>query len=346
MDYRNILDSSCDSFILIVDDIGLVEKEIYDYIKYLGKQIRYIVTDKGIKYNGHFENTPIIGRVALSELDIEEKCMIVSTSVNYKIDHASCRACLEPMVTRIEKLEGNYQDNNGNIVENHSDSLIPHLIIVGSDNKLVIGKGTEISKDVRVEMHTQSAIIVGDYCKIGNSSALVSYCDSKILIGNYSSIGEKCNLSARYNSEIILGDECFIRNDGYVFDKYDSKITIGNKSTFEQRTVMISVSDSRIKIGENCMGSFDVSIIGNDGHALSDSTTGKRYNTESEIVIGDNVWLGIKSSVLSGSKIPDGMILGAGGCVTKKSILSEGQSVAAGMPAQIVKKGVRWERYI
>lgn len=174
---------------------------------------------------------------------------------------------------------------------------------------------------------------------------MVSYCDSSIRLGKYCVVGDNCNISARYDSDIEFGTECVLRDDAYIFDKYASNIRIGDRCTFEKRTTMIAVSGSNILVGSGFMGSFDVSIIDNDGHALYDKASGIRYNHDTSIKIGDNVWVGLKSSILSGSVIPDGAIIGANSVVTKKSKMMMGSAIA-GNPAMTVKEGIGWKRYI
>lgn len=337
---------------LYTNSVGSFFKEIYDYFKYRGIAILNVFSTDGIKYNWHFENTPILdiygqnnsaveiilnnandGLIGIEYLQIEESNR-----------HYSCEFIKDKRI-EISRLAGSYSDEFGNTVNNYSDYDIDRLILCGENNRLVISKHAHLPSQLRIEVHSGSEVIIGDYAEIKDKAALIAYCNSQLSVGAYSKIGERCNLSVRYDSSIELGKECIIQDDSYVYSKYMSVITLGERSTFEKRTTMISVMDSEISIGNNCMGSFDVAIVGNDGHGLFAYDDTDVYNKSTKTIIGNNVWLGLKATILSGSNIPNNSIIGAGSVVTRSSVL-ECDSVSVGNPATIVKKGISWERYI
>ena len=55
-----------------------------------------------------------------------------------------------------------------------------------------------------------------------------------------------------------------------------------------------------------------------------------------DIVIGDDVWLGANTIILSGVKISNGIIVAAGAVVTKD--ITEENVIVAGVPAKIIGK--------
>ena len=61
----------------------------------------------------------------------------------------------------------------------------------------------------------------------------------------------------------------------------------------------------------------------------------RKLKSKGNIVIGNNVWLGDKVSVLSGVNIGDNVIVGANSVVTKNV---PSNCVVAGIPAKIIKK--------
>ncbi len=61
----------------------------------------------------------------------------------------------------------------------------------------------------------------------------------------------------------------------------------------------------------------------------------KKLGDDTDIVIEDDVWLGVNSIILSGVVIKKGAIVGAGSVVTKSV---EPYSIVAGNPAQLIKQ--------
>lgn len=63
--------------------------------------------------------------------------------------------------------------------------------------------------------------------------------------------------------------------------------------------------------GNDCMFSFDVILQSNDGHSLFDILSGENINCASEImgykniIIGNHVWIGVRSMILGRSSIGD-----------------------------------------
>lgn len=135
----------------------------------------------------------------------------------------------------------------------------------------------------------------------------------------------------------------------------NSNLSLTNHVTiFEGATIVIfsgghlEICDTRIRrctiqcanhisIGKNCSIANDCLIQDTNFHSTinSDQTTTK---VSDEIIIGDNVWICPKSTILSGVHIGNGAIIAAGSVVTKDV---PAYSMVAGVPAKVIKKGVR-----
>lgn len=72
-----------------------------------------------------------------------------------------------------------------------------------------------------------------------------------------------------------------------------------------------------------------------------DLTTGKRINVPKPISIGANVWVGEHTSIMKGSVIPAGCVVGAKSLVTK--VFDEPNCVIAGNPAKVVRRHISWQ---
>lgn len=92
-----------------------------------------------------------------------------------------------------------------------------------------------------------------------------------------------------------------------------------------------------VRIGRYSMLAYNVSIIGGDHNFTFPGVPMIYSNRDFSKVtrIGDDVWIGANSIILTGVKIGDGSIIAAGSVVTKDV---EEYSVYGGVPAKEIKK--------
>ena len=88
------------------------------------------------------------------------------------------------------------------------------------------------------------------------------------------------------------------------------------------------------------MFSYGIEIHTTDYHSIIDKY-GNRINPSESVIIGDHVWIGIRTIILKGSEIASNSIIGAGSIVNNK--ISEENVVIAGNPADVRKKYVNWD---
>ena len=91
-------------------------------------------------------------------------------------------------------------------------------------------------------------------------------------------------------------------------------------------------------IGDNFLSGKWVTIVDN-GHGetnqeLLESPSQRKLFSKGPVIIGKNVWLGDKVTVLPGVTIGDGVVVGANSVVTKDI---PAYSVACGNPAKVIK---------
>lgn len=141
-------------------------------------------------------------------------------------------------------------------------------------------------------------------------------------------------------SEITIGKNCRFRS-------YSSSNWIG-----VNRPCMISTHRSNytpvIQIGDNCgfsgtvIGAFKKIIIGNNVNfgantLITDSDwhlNDPRSGEPADVIIGDNVWIGVSAIILKGVTIGENTVIGANSVVTKSI---PANVVAAGNPCKIIK---------
>lgn len=102
-----------------------------------------------------------------------------------------------------------------------------------------------------------------------------------------------------------------------------------------------------LSIGKNVIIGHQATIMDYDGHPIffnnENNIQGDTYGGKSKpIIIEDNVWIGMKATILKGVKIGKGAIIGAHACVTTDI---PSNSIAVGNPAKVVKENVVWKRY-
>jgi acetyltransferase-like isoleucine patch superfamily enzyme len=91
-----------------------------------------------------------------------------------------------------------------------------------------------------------------------------------------------------------------------------------------------------ISIGKGATIARDAYVADSDSHQICDG----KHVVDQPVVIGDHVWLGIRSIVLKGVTIGDGAIVAAGSVVTKDVAA---KLIVAGIPAKCVREEVEWK---
>ena len=173
-----------------------------------------------------------------------------------------------------------------------------------------------------------------------------------------------CDFSSVYFGEIgqfrggqymKIGEGSYFGNYFYltVWDEYNSwdkedfrkqtftpTLIIGKQCCFGDFNHVTCVN--KISIGDYLLTGKWVTITDNS-HGLSGMDIQKYPPIErplyskGPVIIGNNVWIGDKATILPGVTIGDGAIIGANAVVTKDV---PPYSVVAGNPARIIKKGV------
>ena len=105
--------------------------------------------------------------------------------------------------------------------------------------------------------------------------------------------------------------------------------------------IYLGESALHLRVGTDCMISHRVEILCGDSHSLDDLFTSIRLNQAKNVVIGDHVWLGAESAVLKDSNVGDHSTIGFRSVATSQI---PSYSLAAGIPARVIRSGVTWTR--
>jgi acetyltransferase-like isoleucine patch superfamily enzyme len=143
---------------------------------------------------------------------------------------------------------------------------------------------------------------------------------------------------------ITIGDNTHLgRNirlaawDHYQSKSYSPQIAIGNNCSIGANAHITSIN--KIVIGNNVLTGKNILITdnshGESRHDLLDIPPKKRLlYSKGEVIIGDNVWIGEKASIMPGVHIGEGCIIAAHSVVTKDIAP---YSIVAGIPARVIK---------
>lgn len=142
-------------------------------------------------------------------------------------------------------------------------------------------------------------------------------------------------LLLRDNARLVIGN-------GVTRLVYKSTIELHDKALVEIGQGFFNVGSvllagRHIKIGSGVVIAREVYIYDKDGHEVLDEN-GKRTNLDKPVIIGDHVWVGLKSIILKGSKIGDGAVVSAGSTVRGELA---GGWLAGGCPAKSISP-IRW----
>ena len=144
-------------------------------------------------------------------------------------------------------------------------------------------------------------------------------------------IGKQCTIILKngklhIKSKARISDYCEIQTR-------NADIIVGKNLNMNKFSRIISFNG--IIMGDNVTIAQFVSILDHD-HAyqlLEDQLIFKGYNTE-RIIIGDNVWIGDKVTILKGVNIGNNAIIAANSVITKDV---PSNVIVGGVPAKIIK---------
>lgn len=163
-------------------------------------------------------------------------------------------------------------------------------------------------------------------------------------MGEHSRIAYPCSLQGGGQERIVIGDHTSIQSHGILgcWEKYGDQqftpsIIIGNHCSIGEYNHITACN--KITIGDGLLTGRYVYIGDNAHGGLSWEEAElppaqRRLLSKGEVKIGNNVWIGDKSTVLAGVTIGDNVIVAANTVVTKDV---PSNCIVAGVPAKVVK---------
>lgn len=142
-------------------------------------------------------------------------------------------------------------------------------------------------------------------------------------------IGKNCALLL--NKQSLIGDRPLLMGNAEIITK--KKLTIGSNFCINEFSRVIA--HEHIEIGDHVTVARFVSILDHD-HAYEFNDGELQFNDykSAPIVIGNNVWIADKVSILKGVMIGSNVIIGSNAVVTKDI---PSNCIVGGIPARILK---------
>lgn len=215
------------------------------------------------------------------------------------------------------------------------DALIEGPVRVrGKHNRLVLGAG------VRLGSYIPAGLSVSEHDAGGGAHAglVLEGEDNVVEISAGARLGVNLVVQGSGN-RVFIGPDCQLRGLMNLLGA-GSSLTIGAGTTMVQGSLQLH-EPGEIRIGADCMISSQVYISLSDIHPIYDRATGHRINPAASVLIGDHVWLGLRSLVLKGARIGDGAVVAAGAMVTGQI---PAHAIVAGAPAKVMRENIEWRR--
>ena len=141
-----------------------------------------------------------------------------------------------------------------------------------------------------------------------SDNAIVSYKSRIDIRDNYLSIGRNSYINSErrgYHAGMPFSTTIFIDIPG-------AFVKIGDNSYLNGVYVH---AQKGITIGNNTVIAAGVNILDSNGHVMHSSDRTRGRDVPEEIVIGNNVWIGINAIILKGTRIGNNSIVAAGAVV-------------------------------
>jgi len=140
-------------------------------------------------------------------------------------------------------------------------------------------------------------------------------------------INPRTEIAVGEKSKITLKHSVFTRRN-VSFRVEGGELTIG--TSFFNQGCSITCMDN-IQIGDNCLFGPNVVVVDHDHeYRYTDERRGNHYR-KAPISIGNNVWIGANVTILRGTQIEDGAVIGAGciirGKVEKNTVVVNKQDI-------------------
>lgn len=135
------------------------------------------------------------------------------------------------------------------------------------------------------------------------------------------------------NAVLEVGNNCTIQNYAFFqLTKPNPRVFIGD-NTVIGRHCMITAKNL-IRLGSNVLMGAYVQVIDHN-HGMAAGRTIREQSAQiGEVIVGNDVWIGVGAKILTNVHIGDGAVIGANAVVTHDI---PANAIAAGVPARVIR---------
>lgn len=176
--------------------------------------------------------------------------------------------------------------------------------------------------------HIYTAILRPTFKKLGKNT-IIGYKMERLVGAEKIEIGESTYIE--HNVEITAWTK-------YKTQSFSASIKIGNGCTIRHGAHITAIN--RIEIGNNLLTGTDILITDNTHGTCNNlgelqiRPHDRPVYSKGAIIIGDNVWIGSKASILANVHIGNGVVIAANSVVTKDI---PDYAIVAGCPAKVIR---------
>ena len=164
-----------------------------------------------------------------------------------------------------------------------------------------------------------------------------------VLFGRHAVVDFGARIYVGRGGHVVLGEHCYLKanpkrhHNGLPFKaciccREGANVILGDKT----RSAAYISAYKKIQIGRGCLLAGGVNIMDSNGIRLLSPTRADWQRDEpEEIIIGDNVWVCINSTILKGTVIGNNCVVAANSVVKGKF---PDNVIIGGVPAKIIKQ--------
>ncbi|MBO4531304.1 MAG: acyltransferase [Paludibacteraceae bacterium] len=146
---------------------------------------------------------------------------------------------------------------------------------------------------------------------------------------------ETSTLDLAGRGKLVFLGNCIMRRGTHIRLGKNAILEIGN--SFSAASNCNIVCFYHVVFGENTHLGWDTTVMDTSWHRLKDVYSNQYMKLFTAVKVGANCWIGAKSSVLPGTKLPDNTIVSFGSVVNIR--LKEQNMLLGGNPAKVIGEG-------
>lgn len=177
----------------------------------------------------------------------------------------------------------------------------------------------ELRGGVKIEGQAKTGMMLLGYQRLGIHDGFYNRTVWQVS-GQITIKGEKIDIGR--GSSLCVSGHCYLGDH----------FTITGKSTI--------ICRKNVSFGDGVLISWDSLIMDTDYHYIADDE-GQIINNEKPIIIGNDVWIGCRTTILKGTTIPSKSVIAAGALVTGKM---KEENCIYSSDGRILKRNINWQR--